>query len=304
MSKQPAPLQRGATIGITSPAGFMALEKMSACIDTLQEWGYTVKLGDTTHSASATYFAGSDSERLADLQKMLDDPTIDAIFCARGGYGLSRIIDKLHFKAFRRKPKWIIGFSDVTVLHSHIYTHYGIATLHAPMAAAFNADGPGSTYLDSLRAVLDGKTASYNTAPHPLNRIGHARGALVGGNLTLLAHGIGSPSELKTKHTILFLEDVGEYLYNVDRMLVQLKRSGKLARLAGLVVGGFTDLKDTQRPFGKNVEELILEHVAEYDYPLCFGFPVTHGKDNVALKHGVLHSLQVERAEVVLTERV
>lgn len=304
MSKIPAPLAKGATIGITAPAGFMDLEQMSACIDTLQEWGYSVKLGDTTHSQSNTYFSDADEERRIDLQRLLDDPAVDAILCARGGYGVSRIIDRLDFKAFRHHPKWIIGFSDITVLHSQIWEEYGIATLHAPMAAAFNEDGPGHASLETLRAALEGAVSAYNIAPHPYNRVGHARGTLVGGNLTLLAHSIGTPSELKTKKTILFLEDVGEYLYNIDRMLQQLRRSGKLDRLAGLVVGGFTGTKDTPRPFGKDVYEIIRDAVSGYEYPVCFGFPVSHATENVALKHGVEHQLHVDREEVNLTERV
>jgi len=303
MSKIPSYLQRGATIGITAPAGFMALESITACIDTLQEWGYNVKLGDTTHSHSSVYFSGNDEERRIDLQRLLDDPEVDAILCARGGYGVSRIIDRLDFKAYRKKPKWLIGFSDITVLHSHIYTRYGIATLHAPMAGAFNPDGPGSSSLHTLQAALQGTPAAYLVDGHPMNRVGSAKGVLVGGNLSLLAHQIGTDSECKTKKKILFLEDVGEYLYGIDRLLVQLKRSGKLDRLAGLVVGGFTDLKDTERPFGRDVYEIIREHVLEYEYPVCFGFPVSHGKENVALKHGVAHVLQVGREEVRLEEQ-
>ncbi|GAA4337616.1 LD-carboxypeptidase [Flaviaesturariibacter amylovorans] len=302
MSKIPPYLQPGSTIGITAPAGFMALEKMSACIDTLQEWGYTVRLGDTTHSNSATYFSGTDDERAQDLQRLLDDPTVDAILFARGGYGLSRIVDRLHFKAFKKHPKWLIGFSDVTVLHSHIWEEYGIASLHAPMAAAFNEEGPGSHFVNTLRDALAGTPADYRAEPHVLNRPGQAEGPLVGGNLSLLVHSLGTPSELRTKKSILFLEDIGEYLYSVDRMMLQLKRSGKLERLAGLVVGGFTDIKDTERPFGKNVYELIADHVSGYEYPVCFGFPVSHGKENVALKHGVEHKLHVDRGEVRLTE--
>ncbi|RYZ21958.1 MAG: LD-carboxypeptidase [Chitinophagaceae bacterium] len=303
MIKIPPYLRKGATIGITAPAGFMALEKISACIDALQEWGYLVKLGDTTHHISDSYFSAPDEDRRIDLQRLLDDPSVDAILCARGGYGVSRIIDKLDFKGFRKHPKWIIGFSDITVLHSHLYMQYDIASLHGPMASAFQPDGSGSASLESLREALEGKPSEYSIEAHPLNRTGAARGELVGGNLTLLAHLIGSESELKTKRTILFLEDLGEPIYNIDRMLVQLKRSGKLARLSGLVVGGFTGIKDTERPFGRDAYELIREHVSDYDYPVCYGFPVSHEKENVALKHGLEHELKVEREEVVLRER-
>jgi muramoyltetrapeptide carboxypeptidase len=275
---------------------------MQACIETLDSWGYTVEMGATTHSNSANYFSGSDEERLADLQEMLDNPYIHAVLCARGGYGTSRIVDNLNFKLFRKHPKWIIGFSDITVLHSHLYANYKIASLHAPMAAAFN-DGANNPYVESLRQALAGESAVYECAAAPYNREGTAKGELVGGNLALLAHLVGTPSDIKTKHRILFIEDVGEYLYNVDRMLLQLKRAEKLENLAGLIVGSFTENKDTERTFGKDVHEIIHEHVKEYDYPVCFGFPVGHVKENYALKVGASYRLDVDATRTVLTER-
>ncbi|MFL5742621.1 MAG: LD-carboxypeptidase [Flavisolibacter sp.] len=298
MSRIPPYLKKGDTIGIVAPAGFMPIEKMQTCIETLDAWGYTVKLGTTTHSNSDNYFSGTDEERLQDLQQVMDDPSINAVLCARGGYGLSRIIDKISFKKFRKHPKWLIGFSDVTVLHAHIFSRFEIASLHAPMAAAFNDGGADSPYIRSLKNALEGGKSSYECGAHPFNKNGEAKGRLVGGNLSLLVHLLGTRSELDTKNKILFLEDVGEYLYNVDRMLVQLKRSEKLKGLAGLIIGGFTDGKDTERPFGKTVYEIIQEHVCEYKYPVSFGFPVSHGPENYALKIGVNYSLQV-RAEGV-----
>lgn len=298
----PPYLKKGDTIGIVAPAGFMPIEKMQACIDTLDSWGYNVQLGETTHSQSHNYFSGSDEERLKDLQQMMDDRNISAILCARGGYGTSRIIDRIHFKKFRKHPKWIIGFSDITVLHAHLFSNYGIASLHAPMAAAFNDGEFNNPYILSLKDALEGKPAHYECASHAFNRQGEVKGQLVGGNLSLLAHLVGTDSDMKAKGKILFLEDVGEYLYNIDRLLLQLKRSGKLNRLAGLIIGGFTESKDTERPFGKPAFDIIYEQVREYDFPVCFGFPVSHDKENYALKIGGKYHLKITSEQVILWE--
>lgn len=298
----PPYLQPGDTIGIVCPAGFLARERAQTCIDTLRDWGYQVKEGKTLNSDSVTYFSGTDSARLADLQEMLDDDAVHAILCGRGGYGTTHLIDRLSFKKFRQHPKWIIGFSDITVLHSHLYSNYKIATLHAPMAAAFNEEGYANEFVQSLRHALEGKKLKYECPVHAFNRKGEAVGELVGGNLSLLAHCTGTASDIKTKGRILFLEEVGEYLYATDRMLYQLKRSGKLDRLAGLIIGGFTDTKDTPRPYGQSVYEIVRDIVKEYDYPVCFGFPVSHEKENVALKVGLGYKLKVGKNKVTLEE--
>ena len=302
MSTIPPYLHPGDGIGITCPAGYMALEKAQTCIDTLRDWGYRVRTGQTLGSASENYFSGTDDERLTDFQEMLDDPEIKAILCGRGGYGLSRIIDRIDLSGFKRAPKWIIGYSDISLLHTHIHTQYKIATLHAPMAGAFNDGGAESVYIRSLKGALAGERANYECGPHPFNRPGRTNGPIVGGNLSLLAHAVGTPSDPDTKGAILFLEDVGEYLYNIDRMLHQLKRSGKLDYLAGLVIGSFTEMKDTQRPFGATVEEIIRDVVKEYSYPVCFGFPVGHSPENYALKVGVGYSLRIDPKTVLLQE--
>jgi muramoyltetrapeptide carboxypeptidase len=286
-------LRPGDTIALTCPAGFMSRDRAQTCIDALQHWGYRLRIGATVGGASADYFSGTDKQRLGELQHLLDDPAVGAILCGRGGYGLSRIIDDIDFTGFIRKPKWIIGYSDVTLLLNHVTGKYVISTLHAPMAGAFYEYGADSYGVLSLRDALTGGPVVHTCPPHPLNRNGRAMGPLAGGNLALLAHLIGSPSDFDTRGKILFLEDVGEYLYNIDRMLRQLKRSGRLEGLAGLVVGSFTELKDTVRPFGSTVEEIVLDVVKEYDYPLCFGFPVGHGKDNVALRLGMAYTLDV-----------
>ena len=303
MIQIPAYLKKGDTIGITCPAGYMAKEKAQTCIETLQQWGYNVVVGKTLGSTSANYFSGTDEERLNELQAMLDDNTINAILCSRGGYGVSRIIDQLDFKKFKKKPKWIIGFSDITILHAHIYSNFKIASLHAPMASAFNDGGANSEFILSIKKILRGKKNKYSCPIHELNKLGAASGELVGGNLSLLAHLIGTASDINTKNKILFIEDVGEYIYSIDRMLYQLKRSGKLDNLAGLVIGGFTDLKDTERPFGKSIYEVIYAIVTGYDYPVCFNFPVSHGKENYALKIGGIYQLSVSKKKVVLSEK-
>jgi muramoyltetrapeptide carboxypeptidase len=302
MIKIPPYLQKGDTIGLVCPAGYMAWEKVQTCIQTLQVWGYRVKTGKTIGGDSKNYFSGSDAYRLADFQDMLDDEDVKAILCARGGYGVGRIIDLIDFGTFKKQPKWIIGFSDITILHCHLYSNYYISSLHAPMAAAFNDEGYHSEYVRSLKNALEGKKLKYQCPPHPYNRKGTAIGELVGGNLSLLAHLVGTDSDIKTKGRILFLEDTGEYLYNIDRMMYQLKRSGKLSKLAGLIVGGFTDNKDTERPFGQTAYEIIRDVVKEYDYPVCFGFPVSHEQENYALKIGVGYKLKVTKSKTWLEE--
>src|SRR5436190_4038224 len=302
MIATPPYLQKGDTIGIVCPGGAMPVERVSECIRILnEEWGFQTKVGKTVGN-QFNYFSGTDEERLNDFQQMLDDDEVKAILCARGGYGLSRIIDKIDFKKFKKQPKWIIGYSDITILHSHLYSNYYISSVHAPMAAAFNDTGYINRFVQSLRHVLEGKKIKYSCQPHEFNKKGEAIGELVGGNLTLLAHLIGTASDIKTRGRILFLEDTGEYLYNIDRMMHQLKRSGKLSKLAGLLIGGFTDNKDTERPFGQTAYEIIRDVVKEYDYPVCYGFPVSHEKENYALKIGVGYKLEVRKSKVILEE--
>lgn len=298
----PPYLKKGDTIGVVCPAGFMDKKKMATAIRVIEsEWGYQVKLGKTV-GGQHHYFSGTDEERLTDLQQMLDDPGIRAILCGRGGYGTGRIIDLLDFTKFRKHPKWVIGFSDITVLHAHLFSELHTASIHGPMMNAFNQGGYRKPSVESLRQALKGKRGNYEARPHLFNRTGKASGILVGGNLALVAHLVGSLSDYDTRGKILFLEDVGEYLYSIDRMFYQLKRSGKLSQLAGLVIGGFTDCKDTEIPFGKTVGEIIRDIVGEYDYPVCFDFPVSHGKENMALKTGLLYELNVKPAKATLKE--
>lgn len=299
---QPPFLKAGDVIGITCPAGYMPSANIQECVQALQKWGYEVMVGKTVGSKSENYFSGSDEERAAELQAMLDAPEIRAVLCGRGGYGTSRIIDTLDFRAFKKNPKWIIGFSDITVLHAHLNRQLRIASLHAPMAAAFMHGGVRGKYVRSLEETLHGKPAHYRVKKHKLNRSGQASGELIGGNLALMAHLIGSPSFPRTEGKILFIEDVGEQLYNIDRMLLQLRRSGMLEHLAGLIVGGFTEMKDTVRPFGKKVYPIIKELIEPYSFPVCFGFPVSHEKTNLTMKVGGYFNLRINSAGVFLRE--
>jgi muramoyltetrapeptide carboxypeptidase len=290
----PPYLKKGDTIGICCPAGYMPYEKAATAIDVLQQWGFRVKVGATL-GKQHHYFSGTDEERLNDFQQLLDDDSVQAILFGRGGYGMSRIIDQVDFKKFRRRPKWLAGFSDITLLHSHIHRQFKIPTLHSPMCAAFNDDKHKDVYVQSLKKALLGKPLRYSVTGHELNRKGSARGILTGGNLALLSHAVGSASDNKTDGKILFIEDTGEYIYNTDRMMIHLDRSGKLAKLAGLVIGSFSDEQDTSIPFGKTSFEVIYDLVKKYDYPVCFNFPCGHTDANYTLKLGVEWELNVGR---------
>jgi muramoyltetrapeptide carboxypeptidase len=289
----PPYLKKGNCIGITCPAGYMPAERAQTCIRTLQKWGFEVMVGKTLGSDSNNYFSATEEQRRDELQAMLDDDSIHAILCGRGGYGLSPLLDQLDFKRFKKKPKWIIGFSDITALHVHLNRRLHIASLHAPMAAAFNNGGSESAYIQSLHRLLTGKKTIISGPVHPFNNKGKATAELVGGNLTLITHLIGTKSQLQTNGKILFLEDIGEYIYATDRMLVQIKRSGLLNNLAGLIIGGFTDYKDTERPFGKTITEAIHAQIGKVDFPVCFDFPISHSAENYAVKSGCIYELNV-----------
>lgn len=292
MTTHPPYLKENSTIGITCPSGYVSRERIAFAVETLKLWGFNVKVGSTVGSEHF-YFSGTDDERLHDLQEMLDDPDIDAILMGRGGYGMSRIIDRIDFTAFSRKPKWICGFSDITVLHSHIHTQLQLPTMHSPMCGAFQPDTINTEYIKCFYAAITGESLYYHTDPAKYNRMGTAEGVLTGGNLAILAHLTGSASDIDTAGKILLIEDIGEHLYNIDRMLLNLKRSGKLSKLKGLIVGSFTDLQDTERPFGQTIEEIIWDKVKEYNYPVCFNFPCGHQDVNYTLCLGMQHRLIV-----------
>lgn len=295
----PPYLKKGDTIGITCPSGYLPLERTFFAKKALKSWGFNVVMG-TTVGSSHFYFSETDERRLYDLQSMLDNENIKAILMGRGGYGLSRIIDRIDFSKFIKHPKWICGFSDITVLHSHIQQQFGIATLHCPMCGAFTEDNTGSAPIQSLLNAWKGDPSITTYQSNEHNRYGDATGILVGGNLAILAHLSGSDSQMDTDNKILFLEDIGEYLYNIDRLLLNLKRAGMLNNLKGLICGGFSDMKDTERPFGENIYEIIKEKVETFNYPVCFDFPAGHIDNNFTLQLGIEHSLQVNSKTVSL----
>jgi muramoyltetrapeptide carboxypeptidase len=288
----PPYLHHGDRIAIVSTARKVTKEDVQPALRLFRTWGLEVVEGPNLYSTS-DQFAGTDEERLHDLQMMLDDDSVRAIVCARGGYGTVRIIDRLDFTRFVRNPKWIAGFSDVTVLHSHIHRHFGIETLHSLMTVNFkdqcDADPPISTF----KRVLFGRGLSYLLSPSEGNRKGTCTGQLVGGNLSILYSLAGTASDIDTSGKILFLEDVDEYLYHIDRMMTNLKRTGKLNHLAGLIVGGMTKMRDNDVPFGLSANKIIAMAVQEFSYPVCFNFPAGHLEDNRALILGREVTLEV-----------
>lgn len=290
-------LQSGDKIAIISTARKITTQELTPAIQTFESWGLQVVLGQTI-DASYNQFAGNDVLRLQDFQQMLDDETIKAIVCARGGYGTTRIIDQVDFSKFRQHPKWVVGFSDVTTIHSHIH-NLGIETIHAIMPVLFGREGTIDS-VETLRKTLFGENLNYSSAPHPFNRTGMAKGQLVGGNLSMLHTLTGTKSDINTEGKILFLEDLDEYLYHIDRMLVHLDRSGKLSNLAGLIVGDMSDMKDNAIPFGKTAYEIIAEHTGKYNYPVCYNFPVGHEPLNLALVCGREAILSVSESVVRL----
>jgi muramoyltetrapeptide carboxypeptidase len=290
-SKAPLYLKKGDKVAITCPAKKLP-EPMTDAIALLQSWGLEVILGETVE-ASYHQFAGDDDLRAKDLERFINDDSIKAIIAARGGYGAIRMIDKVDFSRFATNPKWLIGFSDITILHTHIFANYGVQSIHGQMP--INIPDASKHSLDTLRRALFGEELSYEFTSHGINRGGNARGVLVGGNLSLLVAASGSVSDLDYANKILFIEDVGEYLYSVDRMLRMLKRGGKLANLAGLIVGGFSGMKDNDIPFGQTVPEIVMDIVEEYNYPVCFDFPAGHIPDNNSLVLGRNVSLNVSK---------
>ncbi|MCU0432347.1 MAG: LD-carboxypeptidase [Bacteroidia bacterium] len=292
-------LKPGDTIAIAAPARKIAREELEPAAEMLRGFGFRVVYNEALFGAE-NQFSGSDAARTADLQHWINAADVQCILSARGGYGTLRIVDSLDFAALEPHPKWIAGFSDVTVLHSHLHT-LGHATLHCTMPINFGKDA------ESVRTLVDalcGRTLHYtaaNTTAAP-NRTGIAEGILTGGNLSLLYALNGSASAVNTRGKILYIEDLDEYLYHIDRMMLSLKRAGHLSGLAGLLVGGMSDMKDNAVPFGKTAEEIIFDAVREYDYPVAFGFPAGHESRNMALRLGVVTKLEVADGECSLRQ--
>ncbi|MNK05907.1 putative murein peptide carboxypeptidase [compost metagenome] len=295
----PPYLRPGDTIGLTTPAGYMTMEEIQPALKLMESWGFKIQIGNTIGKRDYC-MGGTDAERAQDLQQMLDDPNIKAIMCARGGYGVVRIIDLINFDKFKAKPKWIIGFSDITVLHCHLSSQLNTASIHSKMCNSFPTDWLLADPIQietilSIKQVLSGQAIKYTAAAQSYNRMGRVEAPLIGGNLSIIETLTGSASDIHTNGKILFVEDAGEYLYSIDRMFWNLKRSGKLEKLKGLIVGGFrVKPDDPGEEFGRTVYEMITEKIKEYDYPVCFDFPVGHQKNNFALKCGTKHILNVD----------
>jgi len=293
---EPPPLKKGDTVGIVAPARHVSASSLEPAIALLESWGLHVKLGGYIYRKQ-NQLAGADWQRATDIQKMFDAPGIKAIWAAKGGYGTARIVDRIDFSGVKKHPKWFIGFSDATVMHSHLQRH-GLQSIHG--LVAISARNASVEAKESLRAALFGLPLSYEVSGHTLNQEGSASGVLVGGNLSVLYSIMGSPSAVDWSGKILFLEDLDEYVYHIDRMMLNLKRSGQLAKLKGVVVGGMTKMRDNDEPWGQSAEGIIAEHLSGYNVPVMFGFPAGHIRDNRTLVLGAKVRMTVKKDRATL----
>jgi muramoyltetrapeptide carboxypeptidase len=282
---RPSYLKNGDHVGIMAPAGIVEETDIEPAIKILQEWGLKTIKGKYLFENNG-FFAGTDQQRLEDFQIMLDNPDIKAIFCARGGYGSVRIIEKLDFTLFLKRPKWIIGYSDITVFHIYLNNYLKCESLHAIMPKNFLKAYEDGFSLPALKNALFGEKLKYIIEKNELNKPGKASGKLIGGNLSIICNLQGTHFEINTKDKILFIEDIDEYIYHIDRMMMNLKLSGKLKNLKGLIVGGMTKIKHTTPDYGKSVSEVISDIISDYNYPVIFGFPAGHIIPNYALYMG------------------
>jgi muramoyltetrapeptide carboxypeptidase len=288
---QPPYLQVGDTVALACPARSVSPEEVAFAVSVFEGWGLKVKLGETI-GAEWHIFGGTDEQRANELSTFFDDENIKAVICARGGYGSVRILDKIDYSGLQRNPKWLVGFSDVTALHSHVNSLLSVASIHACMP--YHLPNKTQDSIESLRRALFGDTLDYSFDNHSIyGRDGEVEAEIVGGNLAMLHTIQNSISEIDCIDKILFLEDVDEWLYNVDRMMWNLRRSGKLKMLKGLVVGSFNELKDNEQSFGMTYEEIIWEKVKDYNYPVCFNFPAGHIHNNMAIRFGQKAKLRV-----------
>ncbi|MFC2152384.1 LD-carboxypeptidase [Bacteroidota bacterium] len=294
----PASLFKGDKIGIVAPARKIQMAEIEAAIKVFENWGLKVELGKNIF-AEDRQFAGTDKQRAEDLQYMLDNPNIKAIISARGGYGTIKLLSLLDFTKFLRNPKWIVGYSDITALHAHINQNLGVKTIHGTMPLNFPKDFTEDEAIESLKRALWGDHNIYNIRPHKFNREGNITGELVGGNLSVLCSIARTKYDIKTNGKILVLEDLDEYLYHIDRMMMNLKYSGKLENLNGLIIGGMCNMNDNEVPFGKTAYEIIYDAIKEYSYPVCYQFPAGHIENNYALVLGAEARLEVGSENVI-----
>lgn len=299
---QPPFLKQGDTVGIVAPARKIDREVILKSKQILETWNLSVRLSENLFSSDHSYFSASDVSRAKDLQHMMDDPSINAIICARGGYGSTRILDALNFSELKKHPKWLVGFSDITAIHLHLYS-LTLQSVHATMPILFSKDEAKSS-VESLRKLLFGEPSAITAKGDFYNKVGKASGQMIGGNLSLIADSLGTRSEPDTTDRILVIEEIDEYYYKVDRMLMQLKRAGKLRLLQALVVGHFTDIKETSINFGETIKSIVQHHTREYAYPLAFNFPIGHSDPNIAWIHGAIVNLTVNEkgSEISVTK--
>ena len=296
----PNKLEKGDKIGIIAPARKIKMSEIEASIKVFQKWGLRVELSENLFEEYFQY-AGTEKQRVRDIQLMLDNPEIKAIVCARGGYGTVKILSDLNFENFITHPKWIIGYSDITALHSYLNKIVKSKTIHGTMPINFPKDCFENEAIISLKGLLFGDSFDYKLKDHSYNRMGEVEGELVGGNLSVLYSLSGTNYDLDTRGKILVIEDLDEYLYHIDRMMMNLKYAGKLKNLKGLIVGGMTEMNDNIVPYGRTAYEIIADAIKEYTYPVCFNFPVGHIENNMALILGAKINLKVCEKEVLIS---
>ena len=295
---KPEYLKKGDTVAIVAPSGVLKNYNgyMLKAKELLKSWGLEVSIGENVFNDNG-HFAGTDNQRSADFQLALDDKSIKAIWCARGGYGAMRVIDNLNFEKYKENPKWIIGYSDITAVHNDLHNNKS-ESIHGIMCKSLEkTDIDNNESISLLKKTLFGEKLSYTIEGNNYNIEGNSNGQLIGGNLTLLHCLLGSESSIDTDGKILFIEDLGEYLYHIDRMLISLKRAGYFDNCKGLIVGDFTDLRKNTTPFGRDLKELILDIVREYDFPVSFGFPAGHGEKNYPMILGREINLEVSKQQ-------
>ncbi len=293
----PPYLKKGDTVGILATARKVDLAPLQNAVKLLESWGLHVVMGKTI-GLSNNQLAGADWQRATDLQQMLDDPKIKLIWCGKGGYGTVRVIDRINFTKFKAKPKWVAGFSDATVLHSHINA-LNIATIHSLVGISAGSASPEA--IESFRKAIFGESLSYTVPAHAFNKTGMVKGELTGGNLSVLYSIMGSASETDYKGKIIFIEDLDEYLYHIDRMMMNLKRNGYFDNVKGIIIGGMTKMRDNDIPWGHNALEIIQDITKEYNIPICFNFPAGHIKDNRTLVMGKTITLDVKATGTKIT---
>lgn len=293
---QPPYLKAGDTVAIVAPSGILKNRRgeINKAVNLLESWGLHTVVGKHVFSGDH-HFAGTDAERCEDMQTAMDDPKISAIWCARGGYGAVRILDRLNYDGLKKDPKWLIGYSDITALHSAFHNH-GLETIHAIMGVSLTNDLPlDAQSVITFRKVLFGHELRYELPASTYNQVGDVTAPLVGGNLTMLHTMLGSDTSIDTNGQILFIEEIGEYKYHVDRMLQSLKRAGYFEHCAGVLVGDMTKMKKNTTAWGTSIEQLILDVLSEYDIPVAFGMPAGHEKDNRAMILGRTIEMKVSK---------